>query len=102
MGLIDANEFYEYFKSKNCSRCCLSSEDCEYCYVYDFLVAIDNRPRIDAMPVVYAEWEIRTTETVKGDVTYIVHKYFCSECGKQAEHFYNYCPNCGARMDKEK
>ena len=27
---------------------------------------------------------------------------YCSECGKQsADNFLNYCPNCGAKMDKK-
>ncbi len=27
--------------------------------------------------------------------------YICSECGKIAMNDSNYCPNCGAKMDKE-
>ena len=26
---------------------------------------------------------------------------FCSTCHKHADNMYDYCPNCGAKMDKE-
>lgn len=100
MGLIDSNYLYESVEREYCMRCrYLSSSECEHCDINDILVLIDGSPRVDAVPVVHGKWEIRTTEAVKGDVTYIVHKYFCSECGKQAEHFFKYCPNCGAKMN---
>ena len=27
--------------------------------------------------------------------------YTCSLCGRWGEHHWNYCPNCGAKMDLE-
>lgn len=29
------------------------------------------------------------------------HLYSCSLCGQWADRHWNYCPNCGARMDEE-
>lgn len=65
-----------------------------------FCDAIDNAPTIEAEPVRHGEWEgnglpasklwhcsvcRRLTETA----------YYCDHC------YYSYCPNCGAKMDKE-
>ena len=51
------------------------------------LVCIDKEPTIDAEPVRHGKW---------------VEEH-CSECGQYVYHgdAKNYCPNCGARMDKE-
>lgn len=44
---------------------------------------------VDAVPVVHGEWKWS-------------HGGQCSECGFHNSNFgYNYCPNCGAKMDKE-
>ena len=62
---------------------------------------IDNAPTIEAEPVKHGEWEAHK-KTV-GEMMYIKGMK-CSECN----HTYtirgdwNYCPNCGAKMDKEK
>lgn len=41
----------------------------------------------------HGRWEETTTE----DPCY----YRCSECGRQTDDEYNYCPNCGASMVNE-
>ena len=35
--------------------------------------------------------------------TYMPHKNYCSECGKDSPYNsrWDYCPNCGCRMDEE-
>lgn len=60
---------------------------------------IDEVPAAEVAPVVHGRWEWKNG------------KPFCSVCKEQAEprhHFedgtveeYDYCPNCGARMDGE-
>ena len=58
----------------------------------DFYSALWNVPAADVAPVVHGRWIVTDVIT-------------CSEC----QHFtrsefagrWNYCPNCGARMDKE-
>ena len=53
---------------------------------------IDNAPTIDAQPVVHGKW---------------IYKYMrhseCSNCGELRNVYtqicWNYCPNCGAKMD---
>lgn len=55
---------------------------------------INAIPAVDAVEVKHGEWEKRMNI---GVLTW------CSECGwmkhQEDERKYNYCPNCGARMD---
>ena len=57
--------------------------------------SIDALPTVDAVPVRHGRWKYVSIE-----------RYACSVCG--CEPWYGgsiytlrYCPNCGARMDKE-
>lgn len=59
--------------------------------------AIKNAPTIEAEPVRHGRWVKRGQEI------------YCSECGEEsgytwagASRYSDYCPNCGAKMDKEK
>ena len=63
--------------------------------------AIVNAPTVDAVEVVHGEWLYG--ERNKVERTLIVE---CSECGAMFNlpmftfgMNYNYCPNCGAKMD---
>ena len=63
---------------------------CGYVQVVD-VYDIENAPTVDAAPVVHGEW-------VKSNP----HNRFmdCSVCGFYQDHTtFNYCPNCGAKMD---
>ena len=53
---------------------------------------IDNAPTIDAVPVVHGYW-------LYGDEYAGHHDVDCSVCGDYARTYYDYCPNCGAKMD---
>lgn len=53
-----------------------------------FVEDINEQPTIDAEPVRHGKWVIED-----GHVC-------CSECGEISKE-YNYCPHCGARMDKD-
>lgn len=57
--------------------------------------AIDEAPTIDAVPVKHGRW-------VWNDYGGFGN-YHCSECGNICicNGDYDYCPNCGARMDEE-
>ena len=54
----------------------------------------------DAKPVRHGKW-------IKADSQQYFRKHYpcftCSECGyrKDNQKTWNYCPNCGARMDKD-
>ena len=57
---------------------------------------IDNMPTIDAVPMIYGEW----IDPAAADC------YRCSVCEEYTQMemprlLYHYCPNCGAKMDKE-
>lgn len=69
---------------------------------------IDKHPTIEAEPVRHGKWEYGEDESGYDG-------YYCSNCfghvrwygkaGEQSINFikkYNYCPYCGARMDKER
>jgi Zn finger protein HypA/HybF involved in hydrogenase expression len=61
--------------------------------------AIKQLPTVDAEPVRHGKW-MEKRETSKFHVRY----FECSEC-RAASYRYqarmNYCPNCGAKMDRE-
>lgn len=56
---------------------------------------IESIPAADVAPVVHARWwNPKTPKRYGGGLV-------CSECKKTADWTYNYCPNCGAKMDQE-
>ena len=66
----------------------LKKEECDC----EWLWAILDIPTADVAPVRHVEWQ---------EIDGI---FRCSHCGYSFEHegykhFFNYCPNCGARMD---
>lgn len=89
MRLIDADKFEVYSYT-------LISPDFE-AGVWSVLEKLDAAPTIDAVPIRHGQWE---TNSDKPDTL------ICSvcKCGfdmwKHDPH--NFCPNCGAKMDKEK
>lgn len=77
--LLDENDVYALFVPNGTARL----------HVAD----IDVLPRVDAVEVVHGRWEEYQ----------IPHIKCCSECdyGTGVECNFNYCPNCGAKMDLE-
>ena len=53
---------------------------------------LDRQPTVDAVPVTYGEW------IYDGN-----GKAHCSECGEEVaeQSLSKFCPDCGAKMDKE-
>ena len=62
---------------------------------------VEDFPSADVAPVRHGRWEYSTDEWFETDV------YTCSKCresyvlveGTPKENLWNYCPNCGAKMD---
>ena len=67
---------------------------------YDIELTLDtikNAPSVDADPVVHGEWMMQKYD--------IYTTCACSKCGTEFEWSlmtYNFCPNCGAKMDENK
>lgn len=66
-------------------------EDEDMCKVLDLL---DQAPTIE--PVKHGKWFIDDDFDSPN-----FGRYKCSECGEWNHDNYNYCPDCGAKMDGE-
>ena len=69
-----------------------------------FKYMIMDAPTVDAVPVRHGHYVGEGDGYANGELVYDVWK--CSECGcvfedEYEKPTYNYCPNCGARMDAE-
>ena len=61
---------------------------------------IDDAPSIDAVLVVHGKWiPMYNVDWIYGKKW--LTDYICTECGQLHKKKSNYCPNCGAKMDKE-
>lgn len=82
-------------KEKVLSELCSDCKGIAYCRVpcalYNY---INNSSPVDAKPVVRGEWI-----PDKHDPEF---KLWCSACNWTGVYPYNFCPNCGADMRKEK
>lgn len=67
----------------------------------DGIAEVEEAPTIEAEPVMHGRW-IDRTKSVKGLWDY---RFDCSTCGhifwNAGIKNFNYCPNCGAKMDLE-
>lgn len=82
MGLIDADELKE--------KAWDAKTQCGYVQVVD-VGDIDDAPTIEERKK--GKWVPFSPKS---------HLYSCSLCGQWADRHWNYCPDCGARMeDKE-
>lgn len=59
---------------------------------------IDKCPTIDAEPVRHGHWVHKYYPTVWYD-SGEPPEWICSLCDDRAYNTYDYCPNCGAKMD---
>ena len=56
---------------------------------------IRSIPSADVVPVKHGKW-IKSRQFAYTRYTSV---FTCSECNKSGRSNYNYCPNCGARME---
>lgn len=70
-----------------------------------FEAAINGIPAADVAPVVHGQWigidSSFWKPTHSSDIPVFRKTYRCSECGRRTAIAENYCPNCGAKMEKE-
>ena len=83
------------FVCGHCNEVC-SEEPCEPSDC-DWMAFIDTDPAADVVEVRHGWWErvIPTKSAAKWST-----KVSCSNCHSVGYMRYNYCPNCGASMDK--
>ena len=106
--LIDANAFYAYLEDLRQDYIEEDSQSSDFAAevietVQDVYLA--NAPTVDAVEVVHGQWNPRPYHKInsEGRVIKYCDFYYCSECGKERPITppYNYCPNCGAKMDSK-
>lgn len=66
----------------------MNSQDCEFSLI-DALALIEEFPAADVAPTRHGRW----IDSSNG--------WMCSECEQDNTYDKPWCPNCGARMDKE-
>ncbi len=68
-------------------------------------IDLKDIPVADVTPVVYGRWigidSSFWKPTHRGDIPVFRKTYRCSECRRRTAIAENYCPNCGAKMNKE-
>ena len=97
---IDREAFKKSVEEHYCSPCKGAGRDyngckCRACWVDDMLDEVDCFRLADVAPVVHAHWD----DSFDGITPY------CSACGMShrcLRRTPDYCPNCGAKMDKER
>lgn len=94
--LIDANALLDEFLKRYTERERNGNLVFAACEIkQDFADMISNVPNVDAVEVVHGRW-IEQEKYTFGTM------YDCSICDNRIldnGHSWNYCPNCGARMD---
>ena len=87
--LIQLENNYVFYKEK-------WDADVLYRRICELEIGIGKTPTVDAVEVVHGRW----IWTVTGEEDYEQY-YRCSKCNDHMYSEYNYCPNCGAKMDGE-
>lgn len=95
--LVDADKVLEQLKQAEKEMMFVTLLGCKAVDIKAVLRYIESMPTVDAVEVVHGRWEPR--EDVKGFVCCSV----CHDCNIYDEwpdgKKWNYCPNCGAKMD---
>jgi DNA-directed RNA polymerase subunit RPC12/RpoP len=100
---------------ENCARCKngkgkfvydIGDAPCRACDIMDVLDAVEDAPAADVRPVVKAFWIGEGDGYADGEMVYDV--WSCSNCGYTVDEGdnepprYNFCPNCGAKMEESR
>ena len=83
----------------------LGGDWCRSCVINSVLEKVRGIPAADVAPVVHGRWigvdSSFWKPTHSGDISVFRKTYRCSECRRRTAIAENYCPNCGAKVDKE-
>lgn len=106
MRLIDADAlmdaFRRYMAEKFDREKCVSEENCKTCESGClWRKIVNNAPTVYDEPVNHGRWinEVELRPELYGWVP--LNSVVCSICNKSNSRETDYCPNCGAKMDKE-
>ena len=97
MRLIDADALVQRYKehkellAKNREK---NQEKINF--LHALTLDVKRAKKIEAEPVRYGRWKAEIITDALGCKRYF---YACSVCGKKSDDWYDYCPNCGAKMD---
>ena len=100
---IDVASRIAYIKRVYCDKC--NHHDgikCKSCGIDDALMLLEEAPEEDVAEVKHGKW-YKHDKKIHGDTC-----YYCSVCEKMALsdsmvwELTDYCPNCGAKMDRER
>lgn len=94
---IDADKLYELIRT-NDYKLATKNGSIDYgMFTVGIKQAIDEQPTADVAEVRHGKW-IDYVEKISGKI-----QITCSQCGRFLYVYlpYNFCPNCGARMDGE-
>ena len=100
MRLIDAAPMLEQLDLEHYDKDWYVSQ-----YNADWIFSwLESQPVIDAEPVKHGRWIGTADGYADGELIYDIWE--CSECGYDADGAdekpnWNYCPNCGCKMDLE-
>ena len=93
MRLIDADALREY----HCEGCSVEViKSCKTDPICATLIWVDEAPTIEAEPVKHGKWK-RSGALLECQCCGEIY----SQLGGNAGKAWNYCPNCGAKMDLE-
>ena len=107
---IEREAFKKSAEERYCKPCKAEGKDyngcrCRACWVDDMLDEVECFQPSDVAPVVHGRWigidSSFWKPTHRGDIPVFRKTYRCSECRRRTAIAENYCPNCGAKMDKE-
>ena len=88
----------DYGMADDCKDCKTGYRSCEYDRIYskmDFCGWLDDAPTVDAIPVVHGRWI--TCHPLGDDAP---EGYMCSVCHVGGWDETDFCPNCGAKMNR--
>jgi hypothetical protein len=101
---IEREAFIKWVEETYCKPCEAEKKDynhcrCGSCQYDDMMRDAESFCSADVQPVRHGRWK-------PYDLTYGRSIYYCTACNHSAEvptvlddPIFNYCPNCGARMD---